>query len=283
MAKRRYSIDESKITRLIKKGRGQGELANYRPWLVIQDLSSRGLSSRQPGRITNRLHHLFSEGELGLFLMLDWSDRVVDIREQYPLDREETRRIAREMGISHPADTKTRCDIVMTTDFLIDLRNDRGGITQHARSFKLTKELDKPRALEKQELERRYWSERDIEWGLVTELDLEETRIRNLRFLHDMLSLKGQIEPREGYWAELGEVLLAALQGSSGISIRALCNKLEAGTRFHKGDALKVLRHLAANKRIRFDLRKTFKVRHPVEFLQVPDAVCQTLSAGVAS
>lgn len=283
MSKRRYSIDESKIARLIKKGRGQGELAGYRPWLVIQDLSSRGLSSRQPGRITNRLHHLFSQGELGLFLMLDWSDRVVDIREQYPLDREATRRIAREMGIPHPADTQTRCDIVMTTDFLIDVRDDRGGITQQARSFKLTKDLGKPRTLEKQELERRYWSERHVEWGLVTERDLEATRIRNLRFLHEMLFLSGQIEPREGYWADLGEALLAVLRRSSGINIREMCNKLEAGTDFHQGDAVKVLRHLAANKWVRFDLGKPFKIEHPIEFLQVREPLDQTLGAEVAS
>ena len=89
MAKRRYGIDEEKLARFLKEGRGQGTGANYLPWLTVQDVSSLGLSSRMHSRKTGREHHLLSKIEAGLFLILDWSDSVVDIREQFPLDREE--------------------------------------------------------------------------------------------------------------------------------------------------------------------------------------------------
>ena len=82
MAKRRYGLDEDKIARFAKEGRGQGHGADYRPWLTIQDVSSRGLSSRIKSEKTGRDHHLLSDVETDTFLMLDWSDVVTDIREQ---------------------------------------------------------------------------------------------------------------------------------------------------------------------------------------------------------
>jgi hypothetical protein len=126
MAKRRYEFDEGKLTRFLKEGRGTGSGADYKPWLTIQDVSSSGRVSRVHGRKTHRLHHFLSDHETSFFFLLDWSDAVVDIREQFPLDRDITRRIAAEMGIRHPADTKTKVDIVMTTDFLVDIRGSQG-------------------------------------------------------------------------------------------------------------------------------------------------------------
>lgn len=102
MAKRRYDFDEKKLERFMKEGRGQGHGESYRPWLTIQDVSSSGRSSRIHCRKTGREHHFLSDIKTALFLLLDWSDSVTDIREQFPLDREETRRIAADMGVRHP-------------------------------------------------------------------------------------------------------------------------------------------------------------------------------------
>lgn len=104
MAKRRYGFDDEKLARFLKEERGQGHGKNYRPWLTIQDVSSLGRSSRIHSRKTGREHHLLSDIESDLFMLLDWSDSVTDIREQFPLDRDETRAIAADMGVRHPAD-----------------------------------------------------------------------------------------------------------------------------------------------------------------------------------
>lgn len=42
MPKRQTGWTEAKISRYIKEGRGQGELASYKPWLTIQDVPSHG-------------------------------------------------------------------------------------------------------------------------------------------------------------------------------------------------------------------------------------------------
>jgi hypothetical protein len=85
--KRRYSFDEDKLVRFTKEGRGQGTGGNYKPWLTIQDVPSRGRAARPTGWKTGRVHHFLSDIETAVFYLLDWEDHVLDIREQFPLDR----------------------------------------------------------------------------------------------------------------------------------------------------------------------------------------------------
>lgn len=63
MPKRQTGWTEANISRYIKEGRGQGELALYLPWLTIQDVPSRGRVHRFIGWKTAREHHLFSDLE----------------------------------------------------------------------------------------------------------------------------------------------------------------------------------------------------------------------------
>ena len=263
MAKRRYGFDESKLARFLNEKRGQGTGSQYQPWLTIQDVSSLGRSSRIFSRKTGREHHLLSDIETALFLVLDWSDAVTDIREQFPLDRDETRRIAADMGVKHPADTQSRVDIVMTTDFVVNIRN--GDKTMEvARSVKPASELDKPRTLEKQEIERRYWHAKGVEWGLVTELDLPDQHIKNLRWLHEMQSLEHMTEPYTGYWDDRCNKFLACLPRSTGMTIKQFVRFLDSTQGFATGETLTVLRHLAANKKINIDLDVEFSMNAQV-------------------
>ena len=263
MAKRRYGIDEDKIDRFLKEGRGQGCGAEYRPWLRVQDVSSFGRSSRIHSRKTGREHHLLSDLETAVFLLLDWSNAVTDIREQFPLERDVTRRIASEMGVRHPVDSQSRTEIVMTTDFLADLRTE-DGIRLIARSVKPSSELDKERTLEKQEIERRYWEAKDVDWGLITEQDLPAQRINNLRWLHEMQSLEHMVVPYPGYWEDRCARFVAYLPQGADMTIKRFIHHLEEAQGFATGEVLTVIRHLAANKVIGIELDVKFGLNNPV-------------------
>lgn len=64
--------------------------------------------------------------ERNYFYLTEYSDVVIDLREQFPvLPFEETRLIADELGIKHPTDPKTGEPIVMTTDFLLTIDTDK--------------------------------------------------------------------------------------------------------------------------------------------------------------
>lgn len=94
MAKRQRAKD---IERMIKEGRGNGIGKDYIPWIRIQDLASLGRVTRVKGIKTDRQHELLSDMERNYFYLLEFSNNVVDIREQYPLlPLEDTLTIAME-------------------------------------------------------------------------------------------------------------------------------------------------------------------------------------------
>ena len=109
MAKRHRTWNEQKYWRYIKEGRGQGTLSAYKPWIMIHDFPSLGMVSRVFGNTTGRIHHLLSNMELSYFYILDWSDKVYDIREQYPLlDIAAVLEIADKAGIRYPFDNDSK-------------------------------------------------------------------------------------------------------------------------------------------------------------------------------
>lgn len=117
-----------------------------------------------------RVHHFLSDIEVALFYVLDWHDAVSDIREQFPLDREETQEIASRLGAGYPVDRHTRVPLVMTTDFLVDSSID-GSTRRVAYAVKPSKALAEARTAvrtaEKLEIERHYrlgkaWQPKDF-------------------------------------------------------------------------------------------------------------------------
>lgn len=182
MAKRQTGWTETKIARYLKEGRGQGELSNYKPWLTIQDVPSNGRVHRVMGWKTEREHHLLSDLEYSYFCLCDWADNVIDIREQFPLDREMTIAIADELGIKHPIDNKSSTPIVMTTDFFLTVK-ESGKVSYLARTIKQRNDLNDRRVIEKFEIERMYWEKQGVDWGIVTEQELPSTIIDNLKFI----------------------------------------------------------------------------------------------------
>lgn len=266
MAKRRYAFDEAKIARYAKEGRGTGRGSAYRPWLTVQDVPSLGLCSRIHGFKSGREHHLLSNLESALFQILEWSDIVVDVREQFPLDREVTRMLATEMGIAHPRDVETGTDLVMTTDFVVDVRVGQD-VEVRALAVKPADELAKPRILEKLELERRYWRRECVPWHVVTDRDLPRERVKTLHWLHEMRSLD-HIEGRHpDYWQDRCARFLARLQQvRSGLIEHFLCS-LEECDGFSSGEPMTVLRHLVATRVIGIDLDRPFSSKDPVDHL----------------
>jgi hypothetical protein len=269
MGKRRFAMDEAKIARFLREGRGSGSGRHYKPFMRVQDFPSLGRRSRILGRKSGRLHHLLSDLELSAFLHADWQDDILDIREQFPLDRDVTRRIARGMGVRHPWDRKTGTDIVMTTDLLLTRRGGR-----HAYSVKYVDALSGKgarRVLEKLEIERRYWKLKGVPFTLVTELHLSKIRRDNLAWLHPYHDVTRYPWPRVGYWRDRGGDLLRVLRSVQPFAtIQVLIAKLEGSGAFEEGEVLSVLRWLMSAKIVGFDMSRRFDVRWPVDKLTIP-------------
>lgn len=171
---------EATITRKVRDGRGLGELKSYKPWLDIRDVSSLGRSHIVLSATVGREHHLLSDLEERVLLYLDYSPRVKDIREQFPLfPRAETAAIAEEMGIKHPSHAGS--NDVLTEDFLLTLTDSH--IALLALQVKYSSELRIESVLQKLELQRRFFLRHGIPWRLITERDLPDTTTHNLKWL----------------------------------------------------------------------------------------------------
>lgn len=164
MAKRKSGWTEEKVERYTKAGKGQGELGEYIPWLNVQDFSSKGNVTRINGWKTKRKHEFFSNLERKYFFLLDWSGDVIDIREQFPMDREQTFKIVEAKGISHSIDQSSNTIIPMTKDFFVTLIKNESRV-YFARTVKPSKDLEDPRIIEKFEIERDYWEKKGVDWG----------------------------------------------------------------------------------------------------------------------
>ena len=179
MAKHRRAWNHTIYKKHLREGRGQGIGADYSPWIFIQDFPSLGMVSRVSGSTTGRIHHLMSNLELSLFYLLDWSDDMLDIREQYPLaDLAQAIEIAEKAGIRYPYDTKSGFPYVLTSDFYLDTK--QGAMVM---SVKPSSELGKPHVREKLEIERRYWTIRGVPWCIMTENEINRVKSNNIEWL----------------------------------------------------------------------------------------------------
>ena len=244
MAKRSRNSSETTIENRLKHGRGMGQGANYNPWLHIQDVPSQGLASRIKGWKTRRVHHLLSELETSYFYVLDWSLPVLDIREQFPLlPLEETLAIAEQCGVAYPADPRTKEPVVMTTDFVVTVRQSVGSIEQ-ARTVKYAQDLQSKRNLEKLEIERCYWQRRNIDWGIVTEREVSKTLAENIKWLHPYLDLNDL--PQSDITRITMVMTPLVLQAKDSLAnIATICDDQLGLT---PGLSLLVVRHLLANR-----------------------------------
>jgi len=250
MAKRKRMTTEASISRRLREERGQGNGASYQPWLTVQDVPSSGLAHRIKGWTTGRVHHLFSNLERDAFYVMDWSTDVIDIREQYPLlPLEETQAIADRIGVRHPADPRTGHAVVMTTDFLLDVRIDTVTV-QQARTVKPADQLNTLRVLEKLEIERQYWQIRDVDWGIVTEYEIPKPHADNIRLLHGYQ----QIEQRLADGIALDRIVQFLCDNVSDTVVADLVKNADEEFGLLAGTARTVLYHLFATRQITCDL-----------------------------
>lgn len=158
----------------LKEMRGTGHGASYKPWIKIREINSSGTASSFPDWKHGRMIELLSQAELWFYHVLRWNDDVEDIREQFPLDLDETTEIARNIGFRPAMNGMKR----MTTDLLVTMKDG----TEAAFSVKASRDdiRNNRRAMELQMIEMEYWKRKGIRWGMLFKEDLDVQMIRNI-------------------------------------------------------------------------------------------------------
>lgn len=255
------------------EGFGQGAHKTYRPWLQVHDVSSKGIAHRINGRKTGRTHVLLSNIERDAYLAAQWLDDVTDIREQYPLwPLEETIEIAADLGINHPA-LQGR-PILMTSDLV--LTTQRGAF--QAIAVKPDKDLIDTRVLEKLEIERLYWEKREIDWHIVTRLEVPEEFSANLLWIDQYHEISPETVAAKDV-VGIERHLFRKLQNASG-ALRDVCIEADDVLGRSAGVCLGIVRHAISRKRWRvpLDTRIDPANRLPPPILTARNAESTTLA-----
>lgn len=265
MAKRRRGFTREKYDKWLKEGRGQGQGCNYKPWLRIQDVPSTGKSSRLLGIKTQRQHEFLSNNESNYFFITEFSDLVKDVREQFPLlPIEETISIAQELGIKHPCDPMTQEEIVITTDFLITILEDNKEKIL-ARTVKEYEKLNSKRQMEKFEVERRYWAKRDVNWGVVTEREINKVIANNIELVYQFNSLNNLKGFESLYPEEILKIADAFKKEIIGVSIiRTKAQDFEEKMLLEIGTGISLFKHLIITKQVYIDMTIPLNIDIPI-------------------
>ncbi|WP_035293211.1 heteromeric transposase endonuclease subunit TnsA [Clostridium sp. KNHs214] len=259
MAKRKRILN---INKMIKEGRGQGRGVEYKPWIKIQDVPSLGRATRLKGIKTGRQHEFLSDMETNYFYILEYTENVIDIREQYHLlPLEDTILIANELGIEHPKNPETGEFIVMTTDFFITMMKGKEPC-EVARTIKSKDDLINKRIIEKFEIERVYWKKRNIDWGIVTENEINKTVSHNISFSHSYNDIRNLDCFYEIGVNELQDLIYEFIKRIIDVNkkMREICNQFDNDMGLIKGSGLSIFKYLIINRIIKIDLTKRIDI-----------------------
>jgi hypothetical protein len=248
----------------IKNGYGQGIGKEYKPFIQAHDnkVASEGWLTRHLGWKTNRIHHTLSEHERKYLYYLEWLDVVVDIREQFPLlPLSRTEEIAKQLGIKHAH--VDGVPVVMTTDFVITLKTSNG-LIDSVRTVKPASKLTK-RTLELFEIERRFFVEQGIDWGIILDNKLPKTLISNVEWIYEAKYLDTRPSVDEELVNLISDALLKRIHHDEGeTAISKICLRCDSEFGIERGTSMFILKHMLAIKKWGTDMNVMIKQSRPL-------------------
>lgn len=191
-------ITQQELDKIANYQRKQKEDRRYSPWTTARKASSQGQGQILRSHKADHEVHLLSLGELGVFFTEESNPNVISIYEQFPLNIDETIKIAEKLNIVHPGIYKNRDKhdghipaTTMTTDIVVTVQCSNGGIGlrpyyfKYASSFdtNLTSKITIRRNIEKLKIETEYWSTRSEGLCIIDESYFNEIQIYNYTYL----------------------------------------------------------------------------------------------------
>lgn len=251
-------VTEAGIDRRVSEGRGLGEGPDYVPWLCCTDFSSAGYRRMVYSPRLGRIVHLLSELEWKAFLIAEFTDCVIDIRENYPLDRTRTREIAKQLEVNHPAPYAD--DVVMTTDLFLTIKTPFGP-RNVAWYIKYARSLWKPRTQELLKLEREYHRSNQVRLLEITEQSFPRALTDNLKFVRGAL--------RSPHWLESKRVDLVEEElrpKASRERLDEVCEQSDKRFGLSVGTSLFLARHFIATHRWKVNMFRPILAHAPLQW-----------------
>lgn len=183
-----------------------------------------------------------------MFYLSEFSDSVIDIREQFPLlPLNYTQKIAKVIGVEHPSHPKSGEPIVITTDFLLTISTE-SGIRYQAISVKPKDEVNHQRVLEKIDIERVCWELLNVPFRFFVGNERTRTQSKNIDWATAPF--------RENSTPFSDEQVTAALHtiDTGQRFVEDICDLFTTSDITSHDESLTLLRYLIASKLIDVDL-----------------------------
>ena len=253
-------LTQKQIDKRIKEGRGQGSGQDYKPFIYTHEVSSEGRVHRVPGYNSKRIHHLLSDLELAVFLLLDWQEDVVDVREQFPMIVEDTKRISIEAGLPHQKHNGVYQ--VLTSDFVVDTHDRQR--PRFALQAKYADDLTKTTTIERLELERRYWEQKDVPWYIITDKEIPKTVFNNIQWLYPAQQREVNNQDIQHYYQLFAKEFVQDPKQK----IIETAQRIDMAYQLEMGEALYWLRNLLALRLFVFDLQIPYRELSAADLLE---------------
>ena len=253
MAKGRNLETYTDFERSIKNGYGKGEGKNYKPWIRVQDVPSKGNSAKIQGIKSGREHHTLSEGESCFFYLAEDCDSIVDIREQFPLlPLDLSVKIAKHLDIKHPKNPNSKHCNVMTFDFMLTRTNDKNtwyeAVSVKPLNNFLPSNKNRQRIAEKLELERVWCELLEIPYHIFVMTEENRIQSENIQWLTSSVRRNERFNNEKIYqqainYLDQGTYLLPEL-----------CLTFEAEFQLTTEQVMRLFKELVVNRCIEVDL-----------------------------
>lgn len=244
------------------------------PYVTVRDVNQIGRRHQIYCPRQEREVHLLSDGELGAYKILLWQPNTVEVKEQYPLDIDETFQIAVSKGYIHPRDWKNNKAHVMTTDFVVTERERDGRHKTIAYTFKYWNQIYRknengeieeinPRTWQKFEIEALYWARRGIKYRIITERHTTKARVWNINYFelaHDFKATKSEL-------TDFGEAFISSWGSNPNLELQDHLNSVSSffGISFQHSQSL--FQYSGLHHLLRLRTNQHIRLFRPVEVL----------------
>ena len=248
----------------ILRGLGLGEKLEYKAWLKIREVGSKGFCGAVRGILIERPYELFSNGETIFFYLTERRPNVIDIRENWPiLDLARTVEICSQLGVRHVH--KGLYPWPFTIDALITEQT-ANGIQYVAASIKTAEDARDPDVRKRLTVEYLWCKENGIDWILIDTSGFTDSLHSTLRFMRRWY--QNRYEPAEpkiaAFLAQFGHVY------QRNVLLKELLETLSAHTKGDPCEVENLFTYCAWKGLVPISLKHPLRLDRPVVLTGVP-------------
>jgi hypothetical protein len=268
MAEDTATLSEKQQARFARERRGTGEGCEYVPGLTFREMRGVGRMHRFAcSRCGGRQIVMPSDLMLATFLTEHARRTTCDLKDHFPvIDVEETVKIARSMGVSHPAFADKSPRILITGLLVCSSIGDR---YEWKAIDTMSARPDGTQAGRGHAIIREYWRRRGISWQLARSNGLNDVRTRNLWHLFQLaeqMAAYGLDDQELVAQDALRQRLRARVYGT----LLEACSAAAHASGLHKDNCVRAALQMIATGAIECALDVPVLIAQPVTALRFP-------------